>query len=386
MRVDPERDMIDRLRLARTDGVGPVAYRRLLRRFGSAAAALDALPGLARAGGRATPPEIPPPAVALREIERVRKLGARLLFLDRSDYPPLLALLDDAPPVIAVLGDASATAARSVAVVGSRNASANGQRIAESMAEELAAAGLVVVSGLARGIDAAAHAGALHAGRTVACVAGGIDVVYPSENAALQARIAAGGAVVAEAPPGTAPQARHFPRRNRIIAGLSLGVVVVEAAPRSGSLITARLAVEANRDVFAVPGSPLDPRCRGSNGLLREGAVLAETAADVLEHLREGISRSPLFARDAPQGPPRGLREPLAAIDEQPDMAPEELLQARSEVLGLLGPAPTAVDDLIRRCQFSAAAVMSVLLDLEIAGRVEALPGNRVALLGEPGV
>ncbi len=377
-------EAIDRLRLARSEGVGPVTYRRVLRRYGNARAALEALPALASAGGRTEKLRIPTAEAASREIEGVERLGGRLLFVGQPGYPPLLAMLDDAPPVLAVLGDIAALSDRAVAMVGSRNASANGQRMAESLAGELAAGGLVVVSGLARGIDSAAHAGALATGRTIACVAGGLDVPYPAENAALQARIAASsGAVVAEAPLGTAPQARHFPRRNRIIAGLSLGVIVVEAAMRSGSLITARLALEADREVFAIPGSPLDPRCRGSNDLLRQGAHLTENAADVLLHLRDGISGSLLFVRDRT---PDGLAERQDDMAEQGRLSHTDLDRARHEVLGLLGPSPTAVDDLIRRCQFSAAAVMSVLLDLEIAGRVEALPGNRVALLGEPGL
>ena len=366
-------DPLDRLRLARTEGVGPVAFRRLLARFGTAGAALDALPRLARAVGRSAPPRIPSPDAARREQDRVAELGGHLLFLGEPGYPALLAQLDDAPAVLTVLGDPALLAARAVAIVGSRNASANGQRLAETLAGDLAAAGLVVVSGLARGIDSAAHKGALRSGATVACIAGGIDVVYPPENKALQARIAVAGAVVAESPPGTAPQARHFPRRNRIIAGLSLAVVVVEAAPRSGSLITARLAAEAGREVFAVPGSPLDPRSRGANGLIRDGAHLTETAQDVLDGLPA-------------DGSPRRFRLELSeaavealAGDELPAGEHASVLAA---LLDLLGPAPTSVDDLIRRCQLSGPAVLSVLLDLEIAGRIETLPGNRVALLG----
>jgi DNA processing protein len=240
---------------------------------------------------------------------------------------------------------------------------------------------LAVVSGLARGIDAAAHAGALSAGRTVAAVAGGLDVPYPPEHADLQAKIATAGAVIAEAPLGTAPAARHFPRRNRIIAGLSLGVVVIEAAPRSGSLITARLAQEAGRELFAVPGSPLDPRSRGSNDLIRQGAHLTETVADVLANLpdhplRQGLSRDPLFVR----GPVPGVAEPGQKPIEQPEPAPE-MARARTQVIDLLGPSPCSVDDLVRRCQFSAATIMVVLLEMELAGRVQTLPGNRVALL-----
>jgi DNA processing protein len=380
-------DALDRLRLARTEGVGPITYRRLLRRFRSAAEAIAALPDLSRAGGRSSPLVVPPLAAAERELERAHKLGAQVLFLDDQDYPPLLALLDDAPAVLAVLGNMAVFAPRAVALVGSRNASVNGQRLAEGLAQELAEAGLVVVSGLARGIDAAAHEGALRGGLTIACVAGGIDVPYPPEHAPLQQRIlAAGGAVVAEMPPGTSPQARLFIRRNRIIAGLSLGVVVVEAAIRSGALVTARIAQDANRELFAVPGSPLDPRCRGANDLIRQGAHLVETAADVLAHLpdhpgREGLSRLPLFAR----GPaPDGMAE---AFPPWPPAAnvPIPEASAHAAVLELLGPSPTSVDDLLRRCQLSAATVTSALLDLELAGRVEMLPGNRVALLSEPG-
>jgi DNA processing protein len=376
----------DRLRLARAEGVGPITYRRLMARYGRAAAALEALPGLARAGGRSAPLAIPSPAAAEREIARTARLGGTLLFLDGPGYPPLLALLEDAPPVLAVLGSPEALAQPAVAMVGSRNASANGRRFAELLAQQLAEAGLLVVSGMARGIDAAAHAGALRGGRTVACVAGGLDQPYPPEHAELQARIAAHGAVISEQPLGTAPQARHFPRRNRLIAGLALGVVVVEAAVRSGSLITARLAQESGREVFAVPGSPLDARCRGANDLIRQGAHLVEEAADVLQNLpdhpgREGLGRLPAFARGAP---PAGFGEPPPPWIAEP-VPPEDAAAAHAQVLGLLGPAPSSVDDLARRCQLSAATVMSALLDLELAGRVEMLPGNRAALLGDSG-
>jgi DNA processing protein len=377
-------DTLDRLRLARSEGVGPVAYRRLLARYDSAATALAALPTLARAGGRQAPPAIPSPADAERELNAVRKLGARLVFAGQPDYPPLLALLDDAPAVLSVLGDPAHLSANAVALVGGRNASANGQRMAEELAAELARS-VVVVSGLARGIDAAAHKGALRTGRTVAAVAGGLDMPYPPEHADLQRRVAETGAVVSEAPIGTSPQARHFPRRNRIIAGLSLGVVVVEAAMRSGSLITARLAQEAGRELFAVPGSPLDPRSHGANDLIRQGAHITETAADVLENLpdhpqREGLSRFPLFVRGtfpgAGESPPTWEEPPEAAVD---------LVKTRMQVLDLLDASPTAVDDVVRRCQFSPAAVMAVLLELELAGRIQSLPGSRVALLLEAG-
>jgi DNA processing protein len=366
--------LLDSWRLAQTEGVGPIAWRRLLARYGSAAAALDALPRLARAGGRSAPPVIPTAAEAEKQLDGLRKFGARLLVLDDPGYPPLLAMLDDAPPVIAVQGDPSLLATRAIAMVGGRNASANGQRMAENLASALARS-VAVVSGLARGIDAAAHAGALTTGRTIAVVAGGLDLPYPPENAALQRRIAEAGAVVAEMPLGTTPQARHFPRRNRIIAGLSLGVVVVEAATRSGSLITARIAQDIGREVFAVPGSPTDPRSRGTNDLLRQGAILTETAADVLDNLPEHPMLPSLLDDSVTIRP--GLAESRPElVDNSPDLP-----QARSQVLDLLGPSPTPVDDVVRRCQFSPAAVMVVLLELELAGRLELLPGNRVALL-----
>jgi len=390
-------DALERLTLARTEGVGPITYRRLLRRFGSATAALAALPELARAGGRTRPPRGPARGALAREIEALARQGGRFLFLDTPDYPPLLALLEDAPPALAVLGAAGLDGPPlferpAVALVGARNASLNGRQIAAELAEALARAGLVVVSGLARGIDAAAHDGALRAGNTIAAVAGGLDHPYPPEHAGLQARIAAGGAVVAEAPLGTAPQARHFPRRNRIIAGLAQGVVVIEAAPRSGSLITARLAAETGRELFAVPGSPRDPRCRGSNDLIRQGAHLTETLADILDNLpdhplREGLARDPLFAARAPE-----IRAPQRVWEEPPGGAPEgvpegaaALAAGRQAVRALLGPAPIAVDDLVRHCQLSASAVLALLLELELAGQVETLPGNRVALIAGPG-
>lgn len=370
----PAAELLARLRLARTDSIGPVTFRRLLARHGTALAALAALPAIA--ARRGTRIALCPEADALREMEALHRLGGRFLFTGEASYPPLLDLAEDAPPVLAILGDPAALAGRAVALVGARNASAAGRRLAEELAEQLAAAGLVVVSGLARGIDAAAHLGALRRGRTVAAVAGGLDQPYPPDHAKLQDRIAVeGGAVVAEAPLGTAPLARHFPRRNRIVAGLSLGVVVVEAAPRSGSLITARLALEAGRELFAVPGSPLDPRCRGSNDLIRQGAHLTESIADVLEHLPEAPRAFRLF--EPPLAWPGGDQ----AGETAPEPPPAE--GEAAQVLELLGAAPTAVDEVMRRCHLSPSAVQAILLDLELAGRVEMLPGNRVALTGQ---
>jgi DNA processing protein len=378
-------DALSRLRLARTPGVGPLTYRRLLGRHRTAEEALHALPDIARAAGR--------DALALhtvqaaeQELAGLRRLGARLLFLGDADYPALLTLLPDPPPVLALLGDAALLRARrTIGIVGARNASANGRRMAEALATDLAARELVVVSGLARGIDAAAHEGALAVGHTIAAVAGGLDRPYPPEHAALQARIAERGAVLAEAPLGTAPQSRHFPRRNRIIAGLCLGVVVVEAALRSGTLITAGLAQDADREIFAVPGSPLDPRCHGSNDLIRQGAHLTESAADVLAHLpdhpgRRGLGRDPLFAAGAPDG----FAEPARPAPE-PDPPPALLPQIRAELLELLGPAPTDIDEVIRRSQFPASAIMAALSQLELALRIEVVPGNRAVLLAPQG-
>jgi DNA processing protein len=375
-------DIIERLRLIRTEGVGPLTYRRLIARFGSVKSAIEALPDLARAGGRAAPPAPPERRVIEAEIRALQKLGGKFLFVDTPDYPEFLADLPDAPPALAVLGDVSLLSSRSIGIVGARNASANGMRMAEQLASELAAQNLTVVSGLARGIDAAAHKGALKTGRTVAVIAGGLDIPYPPENEKLQAEIAATGAVIAEAPLGTAPMSRHFPKRNRNIAGLVLGLVVIEAAPRSGSLLTARLANEAGRELFAVPGSPLDPRCRGSNDLLRQGANLTESAADVLDNLpdhpsRQGLARDPLF------------RHANSGFAEKPGIifspvAETELAEGRTKILPLIGADPVMVDEIARRCQLSTAAISAVLLELELAGKVEALPGNRVARTSSP--
>jgi DNA processing protein len=358
----PAPDLLARLRLARTEGIGPVNYARLLRLHGSAGAALHRLPAhLQPADARATE----------REIAALARLGGRFLFPGDADYPLLLAALPDAPPVLACLGDPARLATRAVAIVGARNASAAGRRIAEQLAAGLAEAGILIVSGLARGIDSAAHLGALRYGATAAAVAGGLDQPYPPENAGLQDRIAAEGCVLAEAPLGTAPLARHFPRRNRIVAGLALGTVVIEAAPRSGSLITARLALDYGRELFAVPGSPLDLRAQGSNDLIRQGAHLTETIEDVLAQLPEAPRPVSLVPRAVPAAAPSRVPGPA-----EPAPADEDTAQ----VLALLGSSPVAVDDLLRRCHLSPSRVQAILLDLELAGRLETSPGPRVAL------
>ena len=356
------------LRLARAPNVGPVTFAQLVGRFGSASAALEEVPRLARRGGGDTA-SLPSEADACREIDALAKLGGRLIASAEPEFPRGLAALEAPPPVIAVLGHDALLAREMIAIVGARNASALGRKLANRLAADLGTAGLVVVSGMARGIDTAAHEGALASG-TCAVVAGGIDIIYPPENAALYDRIKAEGAVVSEMPLGQPPQARHFPRRNRIISALARGVIVVEAAEGSGSLITANFALEQNREVFAVPGSPLDPRAKGANRLLRQGAVLTETADDVLGVLKPILGhgfQEP--AHDLGDIPPAG--EPTEAEADRVRFAIEEAL----------GPAPVAGEELIRLCGAPAAAILTVLLELELADRLARHPGNRVSWL-----
>ena len=353
-------DLVDRIQLARSPGIGPVTFRQLLQRFGSGAEALAALPDLARRGG-GKDLRIFPRNDAERERERVDKLGARYLVLGQGLYPSLLAAMEDAPALLIAKGDLKLLDRPAVAMVGARNASAAACRFARGLAHDLGREGLVVVSGLARGIDAAAHDGAMDSG-TIGCAAGGIDIFYPPENEARQRRMFDVGLVVSERPPGLEPRARDFPRRNRIIAGLSSGTVVVEAAPRSGSLITARLAAEAGREVMAVPGSPLDPRAQGCNQLIRDGATLIQNASDVVEALRPSALRL--------AEPPRAPFEPPA----EPREAERQAIQ------DLLGPVAVAVDELVRLSGASPAEVQLVLLELDLAGRLDRHAGGRVSL------
>lgn len=358
-------DQIARLRLIRSDNIGPVTYFQLLARFGSAAAAIEAIPDLAaRGGGRA--PKLAPRAAVEREMERVEALGARYLFLGQGLYPPLLAELETAPPALIARGRLVLLEKPAIAMVGARNASAAACRFARQLAQALGDAGATVVSGLARGIDTAAHDGALDTG-TIAVIAGGIDIFYPPENEARQCAIAERGLLIAEQPPGIEPRARHFPYRNRIIAGLAQGTVVVEAAPRSGSLITARYATEFGRDVMAVPGSPLDPRAQGCNQLIREGATLIQNADDVFEAIRP-FSLRPLAQRSL------DYVAPAASAD-----ASEAERQA---VLDLLSPTPVSVDEIIRQSSLPPAVVQTILLELELAGRLERHAGGKASLSG----
>ena len=320
------------------------------------------MPDLARRGGGKAP-ALRTRQEADREIATVQKLGASFLALGQGLYPRLLAELEDAPPLLIAKGDFGLLDRQSVAIVGARNASAAACRFARGLAHDLGQQGLVVVSGLARGIDSAAHDGALATG-TIGIIAGGIDVVYPPENRERQQSLLERGLVIAEMPPGTEPRARHFPYRNRIIAGMSSGTVVVEAAPRSGSLITARLAAEAGREVMAVPGSPLDPRAQGCNQLIRDGATLVQNAADVVEAIRpyQATVRSPSSGFD------HSAEEPLDGED------------VLAEVEGLLGPSPVPVDEIIRLSGAPSGAVQMALLELDLAGRLDRHAGNKVSL------
>ncbi len=351
---------LDWLRLIRSDNVGPRTFRMLLRHYGDARAALAALPDLARRGGARRNPHICSRQDAEREIAAAHELGVRVLALSEAEYPARLREIDDAPPLLAVRGRPDALTRPMLAMVGARNASAAGQKFADKLARDLGAAGFAIVSGLARGIDAAAHRASLATG-TVAVLAGGHARIYPPEHVELVDAILSNGAAVSEMPVKWEPRSRDFPRRNRLISGLALGVIVVEAALRSGSLITARLAGEQGREVFAAPGSPLDPRAEGSNGLLKQGATLVTEAGDVIAMLEPILGRPPAMA---------AVAEPAAvAPTAEPDDA------ERSRILALLGPTAVAIDDLIRMSGASPAAVRTTLLELDVAGRLDRRQG-----------
>lgn len=374
-RAEGAGDILDRLRLIRSRRVGPVTWHRLVSEHGSPAAALAALPDIARAAGvddyRPCPVE-----VAEHELAQARLAGAVALVHDGPGYPDGLRDLPDAPPILWARGDVALLSRPMVAMVGARNASSLGLRMARRLAETLGEAGQVVVSGLARGIDAEAHRAALPSG-TVAVLAGGVDVPYPDENAGLMAELVARGCVVSEQPPGLVPQARHFPLRNRIIAGLSRAVVVVEAAARSGSLITAREALDMGRDVMAVPGHPFDARAAGCNLLIRDGAVLVRGAPDVLETIGAGAVRVGEAAEEAEAPPVHGpLPGPVPALRPLGDVA-----RLHGIILDRLGPSPTAEDQLIRDLALPAAAVAPELVALEMEGKIHRAPGGLLSRL-----
>ncbi|MDE2181671.1 MAG: DNA-processing protein DprA [Alphaproteobacteria bacterium] len=359
-----DRERCNWLRLSRATNVGPVTFKHLLARFGSASTALEEYPRLVLRGG-GTPGPLPSLDDVQRDVDGLARLGGRFIAALEDDYPAGLAALEAPPPIISVLGHDALLRRDMIAIVGARNASGLGRKLAQTLAADLGREGLVIASGMARGIDAAAHEGSLPSG-TCAVLAGGIDIVYPPENAWLYDRIKAEGVIVSEMPLGQAPQARHFPRRNRIVSGLARGVVVVEAREGSGSLITANYALEQNREVFSVPGSPLDPRARGTNKLLRDGAVLTEAAEDVLAVLR------PILGV--------GFREPDEPSPSTSfDLTEAETDRLRDSISEILGPAPLEIDEMIRLTGAPVAAVLSVLLELEIAGRLSRHPGNKVS-------
>ena len=361
--TDAER--IDRLRLIRSDNVGPRTFRSLLDHFGSARSAMARLPELARRGGASRPIRLCNEEDARAELAASKKLGIHLLAPEEAGYPPRLAILEDAPPLLGVRGALDTLMRPMIAIVGSRNASGAGLKFASQLARELGKAGFVIISGLARGIDQSAHRASVASG-TVAVLAGGHDRIYPPEHADLLAQILdSGGAAISEMPLGHEPRARDFPRRNRLISGASLGVVVIEAAQRSGSLITARMAAEQGREVFAVPGSPLDPRAAGTNDLIKQGATLITEAADVISAVE------PIMER------PIELREPDNAEPLDFDPGSDE----RARIVDLLGPAPISLDDLVRMAGASPATVRVVLLELELAGRLERHGGGMVSLI-----
>jgi len=359
---------LDWLRLIRTENIGPRTFRDLINHYGGARAALAALPALARRGGAAGPARIFSREEAEAELKTARALGVEFVALGEPDYPPRLQMIDDAPPLLAVRGKLAVLMRPCVAVVGSRNASAAGAKFTERLARDLGQAGFGIVSGLARGIDAAAHRASLATG-TVAVLAGGHEHIYPAEHVDLLEAILREGAAITEMPLAWEPRAHDFPRRNRLISGLSVGVVIVEAARRSGSLITARLAGEQGREVFAVPGSPLDPRAEGTNGLIKQGATLVTEAADVIAALQ------PIL------GPGYDLPAQEPAFEGPGPLDVEPGDDERARITGLLGPTPVSIDDLVRLSRSTPAIVRTVLLELEIAGRLERHGGGLVSLL-----
>lgn len=362
-----DRQRLNWLRLIRTDNIGPATFRDLINRFGSAETAIEMLPELARQGGGNRLLRVPSVAEAEAEVEQAKKAGARFVAIGESDYPAMLRRVENPPPLISVKGNADVFVLPPVAIVGARNASLAGIRFARMLASDLGREGFAIVSGLARGIDTAAHEGSLATGG-IAVLAGGLDRPYPPENADLMETLTANGAAVSEMPFGWEPRARDFPRRNRIIAGLSLGLVVVEAALRSGSLISARMAGDLGRLVFAVPGSPLDPRAAGTNGLLKDGATLVTEARDVIDAI------SPQIGRTAAEAD---------TFEEPPDFAatPPPGDSDRERVIEALGPVPTGVDEIIRHTGLHPAQVFMILLELDLAGRLERHAGGQVSLL-----
>ncbi len=373
-RLLDDEQRLDWLQLSRSENVGPVLFFQLVNRFGSAAAALEALPDISRRAGRREPVRIYPRERAMADMERADRIGARFVARGEAGYPPLLRHVAGPPPLLCIRGRAEVAMMPPLAIVGSRNASVPGLKLARRIAADVGRAGYAIVSGLARGIDTAAHEASLKTG-TIAVLAGGIDHVYPRENARLMEEIAERGLLVTEMTPGTAPRAEFFPRRNRIVSGISFGVLVVEAAFRSGSLITARLAGEQGREVFAAPGSPMDPRAAGTNRLIRDGATMVTEAAHILEVLAP-MTATPLPEAAPMRGPGNGLDEILSDATPSRDV-PEDLY---GRLLSLLGPVPATVDDLIRESGHPAADVLAALMDLELSGTIRRDPTGTLTL------
>ena len=364
-----EKQRIAWLRLIRSDNVGPSTFRDLINHYGSAEAALAILPELSQRGGSTRVIRIADERDALRELEAVHRFGARFVGIGEPDYPPALREIDGAPPLLTVKGNVPTATRPAIGIVGSRNASISGAKFTAMIARACGEAGYAVVSGLARGIDTAAHRASFETG-TIAAIAGGLDQPYPPENIGLLSDIWNGnGLAVSEMPFGWEPRARDFPRRNRLISGISLGVVIVEAATRSGSLITARLAGEFGRLVFAVPGSPLDPRCEGTNGLLKDGAMIVTTPNDIVEALRP-LAEPDLF-RPRPTEAPVERSKPLSV---PPDDA------ERDHIVDALGPTPVEIDDIVRHTGLPISSIHSILLELDMAGRLHRHPGGLVSL------
>ncbi|MEM6811651.1 MAG: DNA-processing protein DprA [Pseudomonadota bacterium] len=361
------------LRLFRTQNIGPITFYKLLDRFGSAQEALKALPELSKKGGRKKPLEAPPIQAIEKEYEKLLKLGGDIICANEEFYPLALSATDDAPPVLSYLGHLNLLRPPCLSIVGARNASLNGKKFAQKLAKELGESGQIIASGLARGIDTAVHHGAIETG-TIAVVAGGIDVVYPRENQGLYEEIKAKGLILAESPLGMEPIARHFPKRNRIVSGLSAGTIVIEATVRSGSLITARLAGEQGRDVYAVPGYPGDPRAQGPNKLIQDGAVLVQKASDILDKLVDFSGDS--YISDSANS----TLEVAPANDDIDDQTTDEI---KNSVLQNMSQYPVDIDELSRACHVSIPNLQYALLELELGGRLQRLAGNRVVLLDE---
>jgi len=406
------------MRLARSTNVGPVTFRKLLDRFGSGRNAIDALPDVIAQAKTTRKIKIAGRDETVAEIDAAKASRARPIIFGDPEYPALLARIDDAPPYFYAIGRIELLGKAAIGIVGARNASATGCGFARKISHELVNAGYVVVSGMARGIDGAAHAAALQSkhdagGGTIAVLGGGVDVVYPREHQDLYAQLCEQGCVVSEMPPGLQPQARHFPRRNRIISGLSLGTVVIEAGRNSGSLITARFAAEQGRDVFAVPGSPTDPRAAGPNSLIRDGAILCDSADVILDALRTAEQNSHLFeqnhtfntdGRDAISDTSAeayheitasleqdavilGEKKPSQSIEleefsDEPDTN-EDSVKEMEKLFDLLSASPLLIDELIRTSDLPAEQVSTILIELELAGRVERHPGNRVSRIAK---